>query len=817
MAALSESLAQHRDLLEETKHQRAALNTTVASLAQEKADILRERVTLEVRIESTKDTMESLKRKLGLVTEERDRLQEAVKDSEKRVFLAELNRSVSASRDGSCTRDSGTPVCSVSSMKRVLPSLLPHADDARHEQLLKEYRPLCETVSQLREREAELSSQLQELCSQYEARLRTAREHHGRSIDKIKHKHDEVRERWKVETEELRKKLHDTQVKMQAQSMELQTAKKTVEEREREKAELMKERDTLQKELEAERQRGDEAREHLASVAATHSEKVESVQQKLEKMERERETLLNRQNELLSNREELRTALEKAKERNCGLEQSLTSTTGELEEHLQKLSRFDAEVERLQQSLLECQQEKDMEVRGIQTQLAESRTHCQRLQREKGGLESALVSTQSKCSSLESELLVIKGQLSSVTTQLDSSHLSQSETEANYRALLAAIEHTIREQNPLHTVESTAGKPRVLESPEAVTESLVRMKNERDTLREGAAQTHESLEQLRASLKSATEEREEAKATVQHLQSSLQALQAKLDQASKKHKDAVVQGKENESRLSALQSANQELKINISSLKNQVESLSLSKETLKEQSALLEERLKEVEKANKARVKEVLKLTNTVTVLKSSQVNRDRAMAELEEKLRATQREAVQGELNLKTAERKRLALEQTVARFEQQSLKQENTKREMQLHARHLESQLKEIKEKSQSLRHELTISEAERETLRGDVEQLSVSLQSATRGKESLASSQEREIGRLRGEVERQLQENSALKRELVQSTSSIGSISSSLVDGLISPSVVLELHSSQARNFLPTPPSACSTPRKPANTSG
>ena len=814
MAALSESLAQHRDLLEETKHQRTALNTTVASLAQEKADILREKVTLEVRIESTKDTMESLKRKLGLVTEERDRLQEAVKDSEKRVFLAELNRSVSASRDGSCTRDSGTPICSVSSMKRVLPSLLPHADDARHEQLLKEYRPLCETVSQLREREAELSSQLQELGSQYEARLRTAREHHGRSTEKIKHKHNEVRERWKVETEELRKKLHDTQIKMQAQSMELQTAKKTVEEREREKAELMKERDTLQKELEAERQRGDEAREHLASVAATHSEKVALIQQK---MERETEKLLNGQNELLSNREELRTALEKAEERNCGLEQSLTSTTGELEEHLQKLSRFDAEVERLQQSLLECQQEKEMEVRGVKTQLAESRTHCQRLQREKEGLESALVSTQSKCSSLESELLVIKGQLSSVTTQLDSSHLSQNETDANYRALLAAIEHTICEQNPLHMVESAAEKPRLLESPEAVTESLVRMKNERDALREGAAQTHESLEQLRAGLKSATEEREEAKATVQHLQSSLQALQAKLDQASKNHEKAVVQGKENESRLSALQSANQELKINISSLKNQVKALSLSKETLKEQSALLEERLKEAEKANKARVKEVLKLTNTVTVLKSSQVNRDRAMAELEEKLRATQREVVQGELNLKTAERKRLALEQTLARFEQQSLKQENTKREMQLHARHVESQLKEIKEKSQGLRHELTISEAERETLRGDVEQLSVSLQSATRGKESLASSQEREIGRLRGEVERQLQENSVLKRELVQSTSSIGSISSSLVDGLISPSVALELHSSQARNFLPTPPSASSTPRKPANTSG
>ena len=814
MAALSESLAQHRDLLEEAKHQRTTLNKTVASLAQEKADILREKVTLEVRVESLTDTIDSLKRKLGLVTKERDRLQEAVKDSEKRVFLAELNRSVSTSRDGSCTRDPGSPVCSASSMKQVLPSLLPHADDARHEELLTEYRPLCETLSQLREREAELSSQLQELGSQYETRLRTAREHHGRSIEKIKHKHDEMRERWNVETEVLKKKLHDTQVKMQALSMELQTAKKTAEEREREKAEWMKERDTQQKELEAERQRGDEAREHLASVAATHSENVASVQQKLEKMERETEKLLNGKNELLSSREELRTALERAEERNYGLEQSLASTTGELEEHLQKLSKFDAEVERLQQSLLECQQEREKEVRGIQTQLTESQTHCQRLQREKEGLESALVSTQSKCSSLESELLVIKGQLSSVTTQLDSSHLSQSETEANYHALLAAIEHTISERNPLHTVESTAGKPCILESPEAVIESLVRMKNERDALREGAAQTHESLEQLRAGLKSATEEREEAKATVQHLQSSLQALQAELDQTSKKHEEAVVHGKENESRLFALQTEKEELKI---SLETQVKSLSLSKETLGEKSAMLEGRLKEAEKVNKTCVEDVLKLTNTVTVLKSSQVNRDRAMAELEERLRATQREVVQGELNLKTAERKRLALEKTVAQFEQQSLKQENTKRELQSHARHLVSQLKQIKEKSQSLRHELTISEAERETLRGDVEQLSVSLQSATSGKVSLARSQEREIGRLRGEVGRQLQENSALKRELVQSTNSFGGSPSSsanpLVDGLISSSDMLELRSSQARNFLPTPPSASSTPRKPS----
>ena len=776
MAAMTDSLVQHRATVEEGKHQRSILNAMVASLAQEKADILREKVALEVHVGTLQDTTESLKRKLSLVTEERETLQEKVKNLEKRVFLAELNRSVT-SRDDGITRDTRSP--NSSNTQQAFPPLLPHSSDTQHEHLLKEYRPLCETLSHLRQRETELSDQLQQLQSQYEVRLKTAREDHRQSIEKIRKRHDEVRAKWNGEIEELRKSLHEQQVKMRAQLVE--TERKTAAERERERVEWQRERDTLQKQLESEKQKAAEAREKLESKSAMDSEKLASTQHQLGELESERVGLLNRQNELLSLKEELTAALKTAEEKNSILEQSVASTTKQLEDSQQKLTGLDIEVERLRQGVLECHQEKE-EVRKIQHLLIESEALCQELQREKEGLESALVSTQTQRSSLEGELLVIREQLSSLATQLESSQQSQNEAETNYHNLLAAIEHIISEQNPLHSVKSTAETPAIPRSPDAVTDALVTLKNERDTLREEVAQKDDSLMQLTASLKS---ERGEAKMEVQGLQSSLQSLQAKFDQTSRNLETTEAQCREYENRLSVLQTENQELKLLSSSLHTQLNSLSSSNEVLEEKSAKLEEKLKEVERANKTRVEEVLQLTNTVTVLKSSQINRDRAMAELQERLQATQREVVEKELTLKSVERKSLALEQRVAQFEQRDLKQENTKRELQSKIRHLESQLKEIKEKSTSLRHELAMSETERETLRGDVEQLSICLQSSTREQQRLAQSQEREIGRLRGEMGRQLQENSALKLELVQSSSSFGSHSSStdpLVDGVI-----------------------------------
>ena len=777
MAAMTDSLAQHRATVEEGKHQRSILNATVASLAQEKADVLREKVALEVHVGTLQDTTESLKRKLGLVTDERDTLQEKVKNLEKRVFLAELNQSVT-SRDDGVARDTRSP--NSSNTQQALPPLLLHSSDSQHEHLLKEYRPLCETLSHLRQRETELSDQLQLLQSQYEARLKAAREDHRQSIEKIRKRHDEVRAKWNGEIEELRNTLHDQQVKMRAQLVE--TERKTAAERERERAEWQRERDTLQKQLESEKQKAVEAREKLESKSAMDSEKLASTQHQLGELERERVGLLNRQNELLSCKEELTAALKTADEKSSRLEQSVASTTKQLEERQQKLTELDIEVERLRQGVLECHQEREKEVRKIQNQLGESEALCQELQREKEGLESALVSTQTQRSSLEDELLVIREQLSSVTTQLESSQQGQNEAETNYHNLLAAIEHTISEQNPLHSVKSTAGTPAIPRSPDAVTDALITLKNERDTLREEVAQKGDSLMQLTASLKS---ERGEAKMEVQGLQSSLQSFQAKFDQTSRNLETTEVQYREYENRLSVLQIENQELKLLSSSLQTQLNSLSSSNEILEGKSVKLEGKLKEVERANKTRVEEVLQLTNTVTVLKSSQINRDRAMAELQGRLQATQREVVEKELTLKTVERKSLALEQRVAQFEQRDLKQENTKRELQSKIRHLECQLKEIKEKSTSLRHELAMSETERETLRGDVAQLSICLQSSTREQQRLAQSQEREIGRLRGEMGRQLQENSALKLELVQSSSSFGTRSSStdpLVDGII-----------------------------------
>ena len=739
VAATTDSLARHRAMAEEGKQQRTVLNSTVASLAQEKADILREKVALEVRVGTLRDTAESQRKRLGEVTAERDRLQETVCESEKRVFLAELNRLASL-RDGALDRDAGNPA---GSLKETLPTLLPHCSGDRLEQLLREYQPLIDTLAQLRGRETELEAQLKDTHSQYEVQLKAAAEEHSRNTENVRKRQDEVRASWRAEM------------------------------------------DALQEELVAEREKVMKTEQHLASISSRDSEKLSSTLRRLEELEREKERLLNRQNSLLSSKDELTEAVAKAEERNCSLEQSLGSTARELEESRQKLREMETEVESLRENLLEREREREREGRDAQDQLAESRALCDECQREKEGVESALIATQTRCSSLESELLAIKSELSSMTSQLESAQHSQRGVETSYRGLLATIEQAVKGGNPLHMVETTAEKPR---SPGAVSEALVRLRNERDTLREGAAQKDEALEQLReqlrASLKSTEEEREEAKSQVKSLQSSMQTLQAVYEQTSR---DCETQKREAESRISGLQKENEDLKLLTTRLQSQVKSMASRNESLEAECAKMERKMKEAEKANQSRAEEVLQLSTTVSALRASQLNKERVLAEFERRLQATQREVVERELSLKTAERRRLTLEQRVARFEQQNLRQETTKRELQTHVRHIESQLKEIRERSKSLRRELVMSETERETLRGDVEQLSLCLQSSTSEKQSLSMSQEREIGRLRGEVERQLQENSALKLELVQSSTSCGSnsLGDPSVDGLMSAS--------------------------------
>ena len=62
----------------------------------------------------------------------------------------------------------------------------------------------------------------------------------------------------------------------------------------------------------------------------------------------------------------------------------------------------------------------------------------------------------------------------------------------------------------------------------------------------------------------------------------------------------------------------------------------------------------------------------------------------------------------------------------------------------------------------------QSEKEVLGRDVERLSQCLKTTTQEKQSLTRSLEGEIERLRGEVERHLHENSALKLELVHNSS-------------------------------------------------
>ena len=97
--------------------------------------------------------------------------------------------------------------------------------------------------------------------------------------------------------------------------------------------------------------------------------------------------------------------------------------------------------------------------------------------------------------------------------------------------------------------------------------------------------------------------------------------------------------------------------------------------------------------------------------------------------------------------------------------LRQELVENELQTLIQPLSSQLTESQRKVQGLREENASLQKEVLTLTKEVEQLRQCLRTTTAEKQRLSQSQEREINRLRKEVERYLEECSGLKVKLLR----------------------------------------------------
>lgn len=451
----------------------------------------------------------------------------------------------------------------------------------------------------------------------------------------------------------------------------------------------------------------------------------------------------------------------------------------------------------------------------MQRRLTESQIECERLRNKKDGMESVLIATKDNCTSLEGELQVIKNELFSCKFELESATVKLDESKTKYQNLLATMEHIlISDEHP----KDGGG----LGSADALEEALVRLQNERNQLRERVLSDANNLRQLRTKLDSTVKERDEALNGVESLQEKMETLQKKLDHRSHICLVAEEETRSYNKKFESLSIEHNGLKQTASELEIRMKSLKVQNGATEEKCGTLEDELARSVKASKNRADELLKLTHSVTVLESSQLAKEREIAELESRLRSSQRGALENELTLKNSERKIALHEQKLAQYEQQQLREESTKQELHSRVTHLKSQLTEIKERAKNLRQDLVISETERETLRGDLHGLSLCLQMTTKDKEKLSQSQEREIERLREEAGRRLLENSTLKLGIVRSSSSQLLMEESSVHVQQSHRSLLRIPvqrpstsprpSPNLFNPPPPPPTSSSTPRPP-----
>ena len=715
VSSLTECLGQCKAALKEMQQQHSTLTTTVTTIAEEKADIMREKLSLEVQVGTLEDTCNSLKTQLDLVSIKKEQLEKKVTDSEKRLFLAELNRHVLSG--GSMVNTSRT------NLEESSPSQAKVQPDVSWK-ILDEYKPLCDTLTQMKKRELELLEQLETCRLNYETQLRTLQEDHMTGITTIKKQHEETCNAWRCETEKLRKSLQEQQQQSQLKDAELEVARKRNNECTDECAKWQSEVAAAQNLFKTERERlsqMDQKLQELTLRNAHLTDKLNSHQLQLEEVHKEKVSLKEHKTHLLKAQEEISATVENLEDENRTMKELQASADKELEECQMKLKLLEGENDRLRESV-QHDEENCRLLEEREAQLAEIQRCNQQLKREKTEVESTLLAAQSTNSSLESQLLAIKTDMSSVTSQLETCQIRHNESQTNYSRLLAQLEQVVGEEqrNPLHTTEGSLKV--TMRTPEAVCQALLKLKNERDQFRVTAEQNAKNLEQTRRDLEHLTEEKSANDKHVQDLQLSLTSLQAKFDEISRQCESSNQQAKLN---IGALQVENRELQLQNGSLQRQLDSMRVAEEGRERKCFELEQRVREMETVRGVGAKELIQLKNTVSILKSSQLNKERKLAETEERLKNTQQEVLEREVAIKTVERTRLVLEQRLAVFEQGSVKHESTKRELQSQVQYLESQLTEIQDKSQRLRRSVEQLQKENGTLNRDVEHLSKRLE--------------------------------------------------------------------------------------------
>lgn len=93
VVVLSEALGKTKQALAEVQIQRGKLNSTIAKMAQENGDLVREKVSLASELTRIQGDLRASEDQLSLLEVMKDRLEERVQGLEQELALAELNQS----------------------------------------------------------------------------------------------------------------------------------------------------------------------------------------------------------------------------------------------------------------------------------------------------------------------------------------------------------------------------------------------------------------------------------------------------------------------------------------------------------------------------------------------------------------------------------------------------------------------------------------------------------------------------------------------------------------------------------------------------
>lgn len=502
------------------------------------------------------------------------------------------------------------------------------------------------------------------------------------------------------------------------------------------------------------------------------TEELQSCREKLQQLQKE-VTLLKEKNKLLQGeRKELEAAVTKAEFKSSTLQNSLTSqieNSDHFQQQIKNLLREGDEHKRKQQLRDE---ERQKQVRELTTKLSVLQMHHDELQKENRRIELMLHDSQRKNTSTEHEILALKAEKSSLESKLKTSQASYHDIRTNYSQMLKVLQQVLEGDDGLDSydsstlvvpVSSIVTHPRSIPerlsldthlvwAPQRALQSLLKLKGEIHSLRKKDQQQLEKLEQSKRDIHRSHEDKALLEARIQTLQSSLSSLQTSFDSVSRQRNKAEATVKEAKKTILELQTRKEELQQEIRNMQQQLQLCTAVKGSMERKHQELEQQIKELNSS----YAEVSSLKSEVSRLQSSHLVKDRQLVQLEEKLQRSTQQMGTGNISSESTQNNKGG---------ELSTQQELVGNEMHTQVQSLASQLTESQRRAESVREENARLQKEILTLSKEVERLRERLQTTTVDKQRLSQSQEKEIERLRREVERHMQKNSSLKVQLLQ----------------------------------------------------